>query len=394
MGAAENDALKAAIALGENVSTAQELTKAIEDLNTAVANANAWVTAYNEAKASLVAALERFEADYNKDGVKMSKEAWNNVLEKVKAAALAKDVTDSYADFEAAANNLNAALDEADESIEAYAALKTAIDAANTAANGANIGDAPFQRPVSAQAALKDAIATAQTAYDKAEADATEVKNTLATAVEAFNSAELNKPEEGQRFYIKVATEGHGKNGNAWLVTLGATGDNNPTGYGINTNNAVKGHLNQAFIFTQVEGNLYNISIERAEGTVYLTYGALNGSAAEWNQWQIQATTDEANKGTFKIEATAKESILKIQNTITNEYLDCQENGSIYTDTNIKNEEFAFELATESKVTLTLSKVGWATLILPFDAELPEGVQASSCGGVNKEKNELTFEVM
>ena len=66
--------------------------------------------------------------------------------------------------------------------------------------------------------------------------------------------------------------------------------------------------------------------------------------------------------------------ILKIFNTVDNNYLDCQDNGSIYTDTGISNEEFAFELATEHSVTLNVSSAGWATLILPFNAEIPEGV--------------------
>ena len=375
MGVVEKTALQNAIAQAEGtISTPAELDGAIAALETAVANANAWVAAYNVAKAPLVAALERFETDYNKDGVKMSQTAWNNILDKVKDAAVAKDVTDSYDGFAVAAEELNAALDAAQASIDAYAALNEVIENANTTANGGNIGDQPFQRPVSAQTALEDAIATAQTAYDKAEADATEVKNTLATAVEAFNNAELNAPAEGQRFYIKVATEGHSKNGNAWLMTLGATSANNPTGYGLNTDNAAKGYLAQAFIFTQVEGNLYNISIERAEGTVYLTYGALNGSAAGWKNQQIQATTDAEKKGEFKIVPTGKNGVLKIFNTVDNNYIDCQGGGAIYTDTGISNEEFAFELATEHEVSLNISSAGWATLILPFNAEIPEGV--------------------
>ena len=36
-------------------------------------------------------------------------------------------------------------------------------------------------------------------------------------------------------------------------------------------------------------------------------------------------------------------------------------------------------------MTLILSKVGWATLILPFDAELPEGVKAYSCSKADGE---------
>ena len=625
MGDAEKEALQTALDM--TYETGAEMQEKTEALNTAVANAKAWVTAYNNAKPQLVEALERFEADFNdaENGALayLNKNIWDNVIKMAQAVAEAKDVLNSYDGFETAAKNLNDALDAAQASITAYAALEIEVNSANTpviadnienhakdfseAKNGYNnatietsraneltatlqnyrvedynyvvenystlgftgewtgytntqkgehwsgdsettyfdcsrwsganvyeaqntvtlpageyvlmaagrasavtgteayikvddtkvnfaakgaygfgiatdgtasyaadgtyarnnegfgweyrfiafsleketevtlvagmtiadswdplswasvctpvlltpnpdvareelnaaiteaenvrdnaypLGEDVFEISMDSEpyTSLDDAIATAQNVRD----EATTVRallngiNTLNAEVENYlNNYVLNAPTEDQRFYIKVATEGHGKYGNAVLATLGNTGDNNPTGYGLNANNAVKTHLNQAFIFTQVEGNLYNISIERAEGTVYLTYGSLNGSAAGWNQWQIQATTDEANKGTFKIEATAKESILKIQNTITNEYLDCQDGGSIYTDTNIKNEEFAFELASESVVTLTLSKVGWATLILPFNAELPDGVQASSCGEVDGETLEL-----
>ena len=391
MGDAENTALQNA--LNMTYETGDEMLEKTEALNTAVANAKAWVTAYNEAKAPLVAALDRFEADYNdaQNGAlnHMNKGRWTTAIEKAQAAAVAKDVTDSYEGFAAATENLVAALDAATVSVGEYAALKTAIDEATPYLDGNDWGSEPFQKPESAKDDFNEIKTTAQNAYDAADVDGEGVTSLTEALNNGINTT-LNAPSEGQRFYIKVATEGHSKNGNAWLVTLGATGANNPTGYEIKANNAVKAHMPQAFIFTQVEGNLYNISIERAEGTVYLTYGALNGSAAGWKNQQIQATTDAEKKGEFKIVPTGKNGILKIFNTIDNNYLDCQDGGSIYTDTGIEKEEFAFELARETKDTLTLSKVGWATLILPFDAELPEGVKAYSCTEADGEILNLT----
>ena len=312
----------------------------------------------------------------------MNKNRWTTVIEKAQAAALAKDNQSSYEGFETATNELTEALEAATVSVNEYAALESAIDEANKLV-AANVGDLPFERPQSAA----DAISTTdeQAVYDAATADGegvTSVTDALTEGIATFNNTPLNAPKEGQRFYIKVATEGHSKLGNAVLATLGATNANNPTGYGLNCNNPVKGYLNQAFTFTQVEGNLYNISIERTEGTVYLTYGSLNGSAAGWKNQQIQATTDDAKKGEFKIEATTKEGVLKILNTIDNNYLDCQDGGSIYTDTGIQSEEFNFELASEHTITLTISSAKWSTLILPFNAELPEGVKAYTCAGV------------
>lgn len=392
MGTAENKALKDALDLP--VTTGAELLAKIEALNTAVANANAWVVAYDEAKAPLVAALERFETDYNdaENGALdyMCKSRWTTAVNMAQAAAVAKDVTDSYECFATATENLVAALDAATVSVDEYRNLKTAIDEANTIYGGDDWGSEPFQKPESAKDGLNTAKTEAQAAYDAAEVDGDGVTAVIESLNTNISAVVLNAPEEGQRFYIKVATEGHGKVGNAILATLGATSANNPTGYGLNANNVAKGYLAQAFIFTQVEGNLYNISIERPEGTVYLTYGSLNGSAADWKNQQIQATTDAEKKGDFKIVPTGKNGILKIFNTVDNNYLDCQNGGSIYTDTGISNEEFAFELATEHEVTLNISSAGWATLILPFNAEIPEGVTVYASERVEGELVKLT----
>lgn len=386
MGTAENEDLKAALALP--VTTGADLLAKIDALNAAVANANAWIPKYNEAKAPLVAALERFETYYNdaENGAldHMCKSRWTTAVDMAQAAAVAKDVTDSYEGFATATENLVAALDAATVSVGEYAALKTAIDEATPYLDGNDWGSDPFQKPESAKDEFNAIKTTAQKAYDDAEVDGEGVTAVIESLSTAVNDVVLNAPE-GQRFYIKVATEGHANAGNAILATLGNTGNNNPTGYGLNTGNVTKGYLAQAFIFTQVEGNLYNISIERPEGTVYLTYGSLNGSAAGWKNQQIQATTDAEKKGEFKIVPTGQNGILKIFNTVDNNYIDCQAGGAIYTDTDISNEEFAFELASEHKVTLSISAAKWATLILPFDAELPEGVKAYSCAEADGE---------
>lgn len=116
MGAAENKALKDAIAMP--VTTGAELLAKIEALETAVANANAWVATYNEAKAPLVAALERFETELN-DGVNGCKynmvedeDVWATLIAEVGEAACTKDVTNDYYSFANAAEKLNNAIDE------------------------------------------------------------------------------------------------------------------------------------------------------------------------------------------------------------------------------------------------------------------------------------------
>lgn len=372
-------------ALEMPVTTGAELKAKIDALNSAIANAQAWVPKYNEAKTSLIAALEHFETDYNNAEYgpfeHMCKSRWDTVINMVQAAAIAKDVTDSYAGFESAATNLVTALDAASISANEYVTLSKAIE--DTKIEGDNWGEQPFQKPLSAKENINATKAQAQIAYNEAIVDGDDITSIINSLHTAINDIELNAPEEGQRFYIKVATKGHNQYGNAILTTLNQTEVNNPTGYEFNACNSIKEYLNQTFTFTQIEGNLYSISIERAEGTAFLTYGSINGSAAEWSKSQIQATTDETKKGVFKIVATNDNGVLKIYNTESNSYIDCLNDGSIFTDASISYEEFCVEPASENEVTLSLPATGWATLILPFYAELPEDIAAYSCEEIN-----------
>ena len=384
MGDAENEALKAALAMTYN--TGAEMLAKVNALETAVANANAWVTAYNEAKAPLVAALERFEADYNdgENGAKdhMAKSRWETVLAMVQAAAEAKDVTNSYEGFAAATENLVDALDAATVSVNEYAALDEAIKAATALAEGANWGDEPFQRPESAKAGLD--TADEQAVYDAAEADGegvTALTEALDAAVETANNVTLNAPAAGDAFYITVATEGHSLLGNYIVASLGTTGANNPTGYGFNASvDNTYNPFTKVYTFEQVEGNNYRISVKVNAETVYLTVGSLNGSAAGWNQQQIQGTTDVAKAAEFEVEAsTSKSGVIKLRNTVYDNYLDCQAGGSIYTDTEINNEDFALTLVDELQASVAVSiseEINLSTCVLMFDAQLPAELEA------------------
>lgn len=376
MGDAENEALKAALAM--TYTTGAEMLAKVNALETAVANANAWVTAYNEAKAPLVAALERFEADYNdgENGAKdhMAKSRWETVLAMVQAAAEAKDVTNSYEGFAAATENLVAALDAATVSVNEYAALNEAIKAANALADGINWGDEPFQRPESAKAGLN--TESAQAVYDAAEAEG-EALAMVAEALDAAMDITLNVPEGV--FYLNVASEGHTLLGKSVVATLGTTGDNNPTGYGFSAATATANYRPKVFTFEQVEGNLYHISVEMETGTVYLTYGSLNGSAAGWATSQIQGTIDVEKAGTFKIEASpAVEGAFRVINTITNTYIACEDGGSLYTNNDTQRADFAIADASTVSVDINITAENmWSTCVLMFGvAELPEGLRA------------------
>ena len=342
--------------------------------------ANALTAAKSDAKAALD------NSDY--ENIKGSERAqlivsWGKdpEAESISAyVALIEEINEKKATFTAAKTNY-------DDVATAVATAQAIVDEA------VNVGSEAFQIPVSAQTTLSDAINDANNDVASEEmtaAGTSTLIETLNTAVTTYNSAELNAPADGTRYYIKVAKSGHAKENNAWTIALGETGTNNPTGYSINANYAPNPNLSQAFIFTKVSGNLYNISIERNEGTLYLTYGSLNGSAAGWKKMQIQATTDDTKKGEFKIIATSTEGKYNIFNTEQKDNIDCQSGGSIYTDTGITNDEFTMSLATQASVDVNInSTVQFATRIFPFTPILPDGIVAYSCSAIDE--NTLTL---
>ncbi len=387
MGTAENNDLKAALAM--TYTTGAELQAKIEALETAVANANAWVTAYNEAKAPLVAALDRFEADYNnaENGALdyMNKNRWATAIEKAQAAAVAKDVTDSYEGFAAATEELVAALDAAQVSVDEYAALKSAIDNANTLANGGNWGNQPFQRPTSAKESLN--TTTAQATYDAAEADGegvTSVTEALNENVKTVDAIVLNAPAEGTKYNMVMDYAGWEHHGKA--VTYLAGGRNDAGLYNIQYYAAPNANYAQAFTFTAVEGkaNCYTLSMTDVDGNErYVCTGVAYGG----NTSQIRTTTDATQALAVKVIATTTDGIHQLYNTEANNYIGGQDAG-FYTVNS--HTTFRLQEAAKANVPFTLSKVGWATLILPFDAELPEGVKAYSCTEADGEILTLT----
>lgn len=231
-----------------------------------------------------------------------------------------------------------------------------------------NIGTGAFQYS-------QDAIDAAN-ALEQGTATVEDVENAYAAVTT------LNAPAEGQPYNIVVAEEGNAKNGNALIIVPGTVGANNPTGYGLNVNLAPNTNLNQAVTFTKVEGNKYNISFETAEGTTFLTTGSLNGSAAGWKTQQIQATTDAEKKCAFTIVASTEDNVFYIYNPEHKDYIDYQDGGALYTDTNIDHKAFSLVATSKPSITINTTAAGWGTTMLPFAvAEIPEGVKVYTCAG-------------
>jgi hypothetical protein len=250
-----------------------------------------------------------------------------------------------------------------------------------------NIGTGVFQIPESEAISFGQAGLAAKAVIENASATIDQVMlaiENLKVAEEAFANAELNAPDENKKYNILVATPNHEKAGNAVVIVPGKTGENNPTGYALNANFAVNKNLNQAVTFKKVSGNLYTISFQTAEGTTYMTYGTTNGSAAGWSDSQIQATANAENKGEFLISATATENVFNIYNTLTNSTIACQAGGNIYTEAG--NAGFSVAEASETSITINTKAAGYGTIILPFNAELPNGLIAYTCAEANGNK--------
>ena len=388
MGTDENTALVNAIAQGEGtISTPAQLDGAVAALNTAVAKANAWVAAYNEAKAPLVAALERFEADFNLgDGLHgyMKNGLWADVLEKVQAAAEAKDATDSYEGFADAAESLNTALNAAQASIDAYVALNEAIDKAD-ALVAAHKGEGAFQISQATVDGL--GIADAQATYTAAAAEAEDVRSTAETLNAAINGIVLNAPEADARYTLTFNCEGHTASGNA--ITLIEGGRNGQGDYGIKYLTKVNANYAQAFTLTQATGtNCYYLSQTNPAGeAIYLTTATLGYDANNFHA-ALRLTTDATKALEVQIIPTDGGYIL--YNTQAKAAIAHNGNNNNDAFTN-NNATFSIAKAAKAEVTLNITDAKWSTLMLPFDAELPEGVVAYSCGEIDEDGVKLTL---
>lgn len=379
MGTDEETALNEAIALP--VTTGAEQKAKVNALNTAVENIKTWRATYYAEKDKLVAALERFETDYNdaENGSLdyMNKNRWATVIEKAQAAAVAKDNQTSHAVLTTATNELTEALDTATVSVNEYAALKSAIDEAKTLV-AANVGDQPFERPQSAA----DAISTTeeQALYNEATADGedvTSVTDALTEGIATFNNTPLNAPKDGARYNL-VLNNNYGWTYDGKAVTYLANDRSDMGLYNIQYWSAVNANYAQAFTFTAVDGqqDCYYISMTDLDGNErYVSTGVVYGGNAN----QIRTTTNAEDALAVKVIATKTDGVHNLYNVEASNYIGSQDAGFYTVNSHIN---FNIQEASTVDVTLTISSAKWSTLILPFNAELPEGVKAYTCAGV------------
>ena len=367
--------LNSAIASADaSKSTRKELVPMIEALNAAISEANAWVAAYNEAKALLVAALDRFEADYNdgENGCKypINSGTWATVIAKVETATTAKDITDDYSSFATVAEELEAALDAAQVSIDAYAEVAYAktLGVATETAQAIIESNATSEEVLKATEDLKVLeYTTIMTLYPN---DATEsfvegwTTNTFSTASgQSYSGDSHSYPDAWSgsyaeksatqditlpagKYMIKVA--GRGQVGASESITVNIDGTETTvpffmigdTGLGIDTNGAT------------------NFS---ADGTY------ANSNAGRGWQWRyVPVALEKATTITVTISGTINKQWIS------------------WDDFSIR--------AADTQVTMSISDAKYSTFIAPFDVEIPTGVEVAKITGV--EGNVLTEEAV
>lgn len=278
---------------------------------------------------------------------------------------------------------------------EAKSNLTAVIDnATDIAGSKVNVGTAPFQRTEASVAALSEAVTAAQSALDAGDAtkeSLNSAQTTLEAAIAAYKEAALVAPAEGQLFNIINISAGYGPQGNAVTFRSAADADlsQNTTKMGYNV--APGSYLPQAVTFTAVEGepNMYHLSYTRADGNIiYVATGKTAGYGG--NVYQLRPTTDAAKALKVKVVATDVEGVWNLYNTEANTNIGANNatDQGFYTVATFNS--MSLVEAKKNEVTLTIEAANpYATLVLPFDAALPEGLKAYTVAEVNAGKSYL-----
>ncbi len=234
----------------------------------------------------------------------------------------------------------------------------------------ANIGEGAFQYSQTNIDAAKSLV--------QGEATVEDVQN----AYDAMMA--LNAPTEDEAFNLVLKFDGWTYDGKAVTYI-----ENDRADHGLyNIKYSADPNVNyaQAFTFTPIEGqaNCYTLSMTDVDGNErYISTGVPYGG----NTSQIRTTTDATKALAVKVIATDIDGIWNLYNTEANNYIGSQDAGVYTVNSHI---DFALEPATKAEVTLKVTDLGWASLMLPFNAEIPTGLEVWSCTG--EENGVLTLE--
>jgi hypothetical protein len=252
-----------------------------------------------------------------------------------------------------------------------------------------NAGDSAFQRPTTT---FQKAIAAAQEVNESESATGEDVLNaatTLNEAVTAFADAEITAPEGTTAYNIVLNTDaGWTYNKNAINASVNASAQG---GYSLGYNYAPGAtNYTQSIYFKQKRDvtNGFILSFVDADGETRYICTAGGGGYTSGNTAGIRTTTDETKALTVKIiPSTTADGIYQLYNTEASNYIGSQDAG-VYT----VNSHTTFNLtkAAEKSVTRDVAEGKYATIILPYEAELPKGAVAYTVDNINDNYVNLT----
>lgn len=265
---------------------------------------------------------------------------------------------------------------------EAEYTLEGNVDYATAAIPTSNIGTDAFQYS-------QDAIDAA-----KALVQGTATVENVERAYTALTT--LNAPTEGKVYNIVNVSEGYNYAG--YTVTFKSASDADLTG---NTTSMgwteLPGSIYpQGVKFTAVDGekNVYTLSYTRADGnTIYVSTGSTSGLGSA--NTQIRPATDPSKALKVRIEASTTDGVWYLWNTEAGKRLGgngANDQGFFTGEANgYKYYDMKLQEAVENEVALEINaKDQYATLIVPFDAEVPADVKAYSASAVAGNKLTLT----
>ena len=251
-----------------------------------------------------------------------------------------------------------------------------------------NVGTAAFQIPQALADAVTAAINNGTTVAEKADATLEEVNaaiEALNAAVAAFDAPALNAPAAGDRFNVIINADGGSIDNMAWtcIYNEAASADG---WYNLQWAHAADPNYAQALTFTPTgEKNQYTISFIDVDGnTRYIctqkAAGYMDGDVVSGRTDRIRVTTDATKALKVNISATDTEGIWHLNNTEHGQNVGANNSNDagVFTSNNSCN--LTLVKAEEAEVNLTVTEAGWATLILPFNAEVPDGLAAYTCG--------------
>ncbi|WP_418810378.1 hypothetical protein [Paraprevotella xylaniphila] len=279
-------------------------------------------------------------------------------------------------------------LTDAEASAKAKEALYAKLEEAGNMDTETNVGTEAFQIPETAVEAFDAAFDKANDIYTNSQkVDEIEAATkALDEAIKAFQNPVLNAPKEGELFCIANISEGFAYKNNA-VSPIYNEAKANDGEYDLKWFHIVDANYAQALKFTPVEGqqNQYTISFTDEEGnTRYFSTQALAGyidtdkNEVSTRHDRIRATKEAEKALPFEI-SLAREGVYKLKNTLHGSNIGSTNDDGFFTTNNLS--DLSLVKAEKANVTLSITATGWCTLILPFDAEIPQGFEVYSCTG-------------